>query len=124
MKLFLLSLILLGLAPVYGQIPAPVSRDAPESNIEFLSGHWEDDSFKTRIEFKEVNREMVLLADSFYTYHFVKVGTFPLQGVTITWPPHDCSIKKNNKDQIEITFTNFGGEPVVFRYRKILAPGI
>lgn len=111
---FLLASLLVSLGAVYG--------DATGMNIEFLSGHWENDSIKTKIELRNVNGELVLLADSFFKYRFFKTGAFPLTGTT--WPPHGCSIGKSNKDQIEITFINFGGKPVKFRYRKTAAPGI
>jgi hypothetical protein len=123
MKYFVVVILLVIPGISYEQTkPATVGiQDSTKAHIAFLIGCWKsNDSALTRIEFRAVQNELKLLADNSYTYEFLETTGFPFNGTTISWPPHDCLVKKLDKDHIEIQYTLFGGDPVVVKYKKVI----
>jgi hypothetical protein len=120
MKILLSLLFLLPLAPASGQtnISLTDKADSAGAVIDFLTGVWKDDSTNT-VEFKMVQHEFVLLQPDYYTFHFLKPGSFPLDGVSMTWPPHGCLIYRKDENQIEIEYAIFGAKPVLVVYKRV-----
>jgi hypothetical protein len=118
LKYIFLLMIISG--AVHGQTkPAPFEiQDSALAHINFLTGFWISDPTHSSIEFRMVHHELKLMADNSYSYHFFRTKDFPFNGTTISWPPHDCLVKKLDKDQIEIQYTLFGGEPIAVRYKR------
>ena len=87
-------------------------------------GSWTNDSLKDNIQFVIQNTQFNLLIVDNYTYSFLKTDSFPLVGVSMTWPPHECIVNKLDKNHIDIQFTLFGGKPVTWRYKKVLDPAL
>jgi hypothetical protein len=100
------------------------ANDSAKLNMEFLMGSWANDSLKDNIQFVIQNTQLNLLIVDNYTYNFLKTDSFPLKGVSMTWPPHECIVSKLDKNHIDIQFTLFGGKPVTGRYKKVLGPAL
>jgi hypothetical protein len=122
MKFLLLLFLIIKLDCVFAQTePAFANKAESVKQIrDFLAGFWQEDSTLAIVEFQAGIYELRLNRPGFYSYEFFSVKSFPLNGGTISWPPHDCTVTKLNDGSIEIRYTLFGdktGRPL--RYKKI-----
>ncbi len=93
-------------------------KDSSKLNMDFLVGSWLDSSLN-KIEFKSDTTGFRLVVHDAYSYEFIKPDKFPFEGVSMTWPPHDCTVKKIDGENIEIIFTLFGGTPTSIKYKRV-----
>jgi hypothetical protein len=109
------------LQTVYGQnVPQLNSKNDTINKIqEMLVGLWKDDSTNNTIEFFTIGRNLTLRQKNYYPFTFITIDSFPLTGYSITWPPHDCYIKKIDEEHIGIQYNIFGLEPVSARFHKM-----
>lgn len=121
MKKIILLIIIFKISPVVAQKDTVTSNKIDSSGMvrSFLAGFWEEDSTRIRIEFVVEANELRLLGAKPYAYDFFTPHSFPLNGGTISWPPHDCRVEKLNENRIEITYTLFGGEPTPVKYSRV-----
>lgn len=119
--LSILLFFILKLNPAYSQDKTAESRDSVfvKQNMEFLSGFWQEDSTLHKIEFKIERNQLSLFSPDSYTYEFLRIDTPIISGVSFTWPPHDCKVEKIDQNIIEITYTLFGGQPSLVRYKRL-----
>ncbi len=118
MKIFILLLLTAKINIAFAQEQSNI--DSAKQVQYFLAGFWQEDSAQNKIEFIPVGNSIRLLVPDAYTYEFFETNTFPLKGGTISWPPHDCEVKKINEHSIAITFTLFGGSPMLSTYKKVV----
>jgi hypothetical protein len=121
MKKIILLIIVLKISPVAAQKDTVTSNKIDTSGMvrSFLAGFWEEDSTESKIEFNVVGSELRLMCGGPGVYEFFSPISFPLNGGTISWPPHDCRVEKLNENRIEITYTLFGGEPTTVKYSRV-----
>lgn len=121
MKNIILLILILKISPVVAQKDAVTSNKIDSSGMvrSFLAGFWEEDSARSRIEFVVEANELRLMGARPFVYEFFSPVSFPLNGGTISWPPHDCRVEKMNQNSIEVTYTLFGGEPMKIKYKKV-----
>lgn len=121
MKKIILLIIIFKISPVVAQKDTVTSNKIDSSGMvrNFLAGFWEEDSTGSRIEFDITGNQLRLLDVSPLVFEFFDPASFPLNGGTISWPPHDCRVKKLNENRIEITYTLFGGEPTPVKYKRV-----
>ncbi len=121
MKIFIFLLCMVKLQVASAQKDSLVvnNTDAAISIRNFLVGFWESDSALDRIQFLSIKNELRLHTTGVYQYEFFKTNSYPLEGVSISWPPLSCLVRKLPEDRIEITYINFGDSPVLIKYKKL-----
>lgn len=121
MKKIILLLFILKISPAFAQNDSVTSNKIDSSGMvsSFLAGFWEEGSTRSRIEFVVDANELRLMGARPFVYEFLDPVSFPLNGGTISWPPHDCRVEKMDQNNIEITYTLFGGEPMKVKYKKV-----
>lgn len=127
MKILILLIFLLTLSPVFGQNKEIISKNKDlKINTGFLLGFWKQDSSAVKIEFRLVHNQLQLIHHdiSFYDFHFFGTDSFPLTGVSMTWPPHNCSVKKLGAHRIEIEYAMFMQKPSFARFSRINPAGL
>ena len=119
MKFIISLLLLVKLSTVLAQTEIQAkNKDTEQVNSGFLLGFWTEETTKYKIEFKIYQNELVLVQNDYYTFNILRTDSFPLTGLSITWPPHDCIIKKLDKNSIEIQYTLFGNKPELAKYKR------
>ena len=121
MKKIILLILILKISPVVAQKDTVTINKIDSSGMlrSFLAGFWEEDSTRSRIEFVVEANELRLMGARPFVYEFFNPVSFPLNGGTISWPPHNCRVEKMNERSIEVTYTLFGGEPMKIKYKKV-----
>lgn len=121
MKIFISLLFLLKLSSAFAQEDIIVLNNSDSAKMirNFLAGSWQEDSALNRVQFITTGNQLRLTNTGSYVYEFFRTNSYPLDGVSITWPPHGCLVKKINENYIEVTYTLFGGEPMRVKYKKV-----
>jgi hypothetical protein len=121
MRFLVILFFFTGLQTMYGQnVPQLINKNDTINKMQvMLVGLWKDDSTNTTIEFFTSGRNLTLRQKKYYSFTFFTIDSFPLTGYSITWPPHDCYVKKIGEEHIEIQYNIFGLEPVSARFHKL-----
>ncbi|CAN5578793.1 hypothetical protein BH11BAC2_BH11BAC2_15650 [soil metagenome] len=120
MKFLMLFLLFSSIGATFAQttLSSP-NKTLSNSNVDFLLGTWIADAAKYGITFNLFLNALTLTQEGSYTYNFLKTDSLPLTGVSMTWPPHKCTVVKLKENHIEVAYKLFGDTiPFLIQYTK------
>jgi hypothetical protein len=120
LKALFLALALLKINSACAQTETGAEYKADSTKLirDFLTGIWQEEADTNRIEFKISGNDLQLIDPHSYYYQFFEINSFPIQGVSLTWPPNDCQVHLVDKNWLKVIYTCFGGTPISVMYKK------